>query len=198
MGVIGMGFLLGLAGCTSGGPAGEATVVTPRVDHPGATIVRSIGPQLEVTVDYGFARASLGQRWMILQVAVSGSRAAATEIPRSAVSLRTPAGEDIPLPTYPELVKAYPEVQSAARRAVLATGPLDFTRGDRRLCRLGFLPLPQTDVALESVWVNYRQLCVGFLYFPISRGIRPGTYELRLDLKGGTIAVPFTIGASPE
>lgn len=183
-----------LAGCGSIAPASPQPS-EPTLDQPGKHLVRYLGPKLEVLVDYQFAAASLGQEWMILNVAVGGSQAAATEVRSDAVTLRIPDGTRIPLPSYEAFASAFPEIQSASRRAALAASPLDFTRADRSSCLLSFQPVPGTVPVLTSVYVTLRRLCSGLLYFPVPGGIQPGRYALAIGLEEGEVVVPFEIGA---
>ncbi len=182
-----------LAACSSA-PSGDKGLVTePTVDRPGRTIVRYRDRLVEVLVDYKFATRSVGDEWMILNVAATGLQSQSIEIRRGNVLVRTPDGRKIPLPSYPDFIDAYPEIQSAARRAALAADPLDFTHAGRRPCNLGFQPLPGTVAALESVYVNMREICHGLLFFPIQGGIQPGRWELIIEFEESEARVPFVI-----
>jgi predicted small secreted protein len=145
--------LFAACGSTS---SSKGKTTEPTVDQPGRTLSRSRDQLLDVIVDYKFANLSQGDNWMILNVAVTSSESQAIEVRREHVLVRTPDGRKIPLPPYADFIKAYPEIQSAARRAALASDPIDFTQAGRRTCYLGFQPLPGTVAALESVFVNMR------------------------------------------
>jgi len=165
----------------------------PRVDKPGKTISRYSDSLVEVIVDYKFANNSIGDDWIILNVAVTGWQSQAQEVRRGHVLVRTPDGRKIPLPPYPDFIAAYPEIQSAARRAALASDPIDFTQAGRRTCDLRFQPLPGTVAALESVYVNMRQICQALLYFPVQGGIQPGKWEFIIEFEEFDARVPFEI-----
>ena len=180
------------ASCSSSSP-GKGRTAEPTVDKAGKTIVRYRDQLMEVIVDYKFANLSLGDNWMILNVAVTTSESKATEVRRAHVLVRTPDGRKIPLPPYPDFIAAYPEVQSAARRAALASDPIDFTQAGRQTCDLRFQPLPGTVPALESVYVNMRKICQGLLYFPVQGGIQPGTWEFIIEFEEFDVRVPFEI-----
>jgi hypothetical protein len=180
------------AACSSSSPAkGRAT--EPTVDQLGKTISRYRDPLVEVIVDYKFANLSVGSDWIILNVAVTSSESKSIEVRRDHVLVRTPDGRKIPLPPYSEFIAAYPELQSAARRAALASDPIDFTQAGRRTCDLGFQPLPGTVTALESVFVNMRRICQGLLYFPVEGGIQPGNWEFIIEFEEFDARVPFEI-----
>jgi hypothetical protein len=153
-------------------------------------------PLVEVVVDYKFADASVGDDWLILNVAVTSSESEAIEIRSKKVMVRTPDGRTIPLPSYSDFIVAYPELQSAARRAALASDPVDFTHGGRMTCDLGFQPLPGTTSALESVYVNMRKICQGLLFFPIQNGIQAGRWQFIIEFEEFEAEVPFVIGES--
>lgn len=181
-----------LAACSSAS-SGKATQVTDPIEQMGRTMVQYRSSLVEVLVDYRFANQSVGDDWIILNVAITSSESQAIEVRRGSISVRTPDGRKIPLPSYSDFIDAYPEIQSAARRAALASDPLDFTRAGRRPCDLGFQPLPGTVAALESVYVNVRKICEGLLFFPIQGGIQPGRWEFIIEFEEFDARVPFVI-----
>jgi len=166
------------------------------IDRLGKTMVSFESPLVEVVVDYKFADSSLGEDWLILNVAVTSSQSEATEVRSDSVLVRTPDGRTIPLPPYSDFSKAYPEYQSAARRAALASDPVDFTHGGRATCELAFQPLPGTTTALESVYVNMRKICQGLLFFPVQGGVQPGTWQFIIEFEEFEVRVPFVLGES--
>ena len=60
-----------IAACSSSS-SNTARTTEPRVDKPGKTISRYSDTMVEVIVDYKFANNSIGDDWMILNVAVTG------------------------------------------------------------------------------------------------------------------------------
>ncbi len=203
------GFVLGAllivaAGVWAGplaGPGDDGVVPAPAegqgtIDRPGRFLWRYLGPRLEVIVDTRHAQSDLGRTWVILNVAISGEQGKSVEIPRKGVFLETPDGTRVGIPDPQEFASRFGEISAAARRAMVAADPLDFARAGRRPCSLAFQPLPQQGVAADSVWVNVRRICTGFLYFPLGHTVEPGTYHLVIELEDGTtIRVPFTLGS---
>jgi hypothetical protein len=181
-----------LAACSSAS-SGKATQVADPIEQMGRTMVQYRSSLVEVLVDYKFANLSVGDDWIILNVAITSSEAQAIEVRRGSISVRTPDGRKIPLPSYPDFIDAYPEIQSAARRASVASDPLNFTRAGRRPCDLQFQPLPGTIAALESVYVNVRKICQGLLFFPVRGGIQPGRWEFIIEFEEFDARVPFVI-----
>ena len=149
---------------------------------------------IEIVVDSKFAANSLGDEWMILNTAMSGMAGGATMVDRKMMSIRTPDGRTIPMPSYREFNAAYDELATAARRAEMAADPLGFTRAGRRDCRIDFFPIPGSGrSARTALNVTKNQLCVGLLFFPVKGGIQPGNWRLIVDFEETRAVVPFTL-----
>lgn len=191
------GVVIGLqiAGCGSVTPAMPNPVTEPVIDEPGRHIVRYRDTAIEVLVESTFAAANLGEDWLVLNVGLSGMTGAATPVDRRRVSVRTPDGTTVPLPSYREFNAAFDQLVSVERRAALASQPLDFTRGGRRSCAIDFMPRPGSGRSARTVLhVTKNQLCVGLLYFPIPGGVQPGRWRLVIDFEETRAVVPFTLG----
>jgi hypothetical protein len=181
----------GSSGSDSSKPAGP---VKPSVTQVGRTQVRTVGADLEGVVSYKFADSNLGDEWLIIDVALTGQRSASIEVKLSDVSMRTPDGRRIPLPTQKEFIDAYPQLQSMLRRAAIASEPLEATRGGKRLCDLNFLRIPGTGSTRDAVWVNQNEFCVGMLAFPVAGGVQPGRWKLIIELEESSLEIPFDLG----
>jgi len=195
-GAVGVVVAIMMAGCGSSG-SGQAKAsgpVEPSSTQVGRTQVRTVGADLEGVVSYKFADSSLGDEWLIIDVALTGQRAASIEVKQQDVSIRTPDGRRIPLPTQKEFIDAYPQLQSALRRAAIASEPLEATRGGKRPCDLNFLRLPGTGSTRDAIWVNQNELCVGMLAFPVAGGIQPGRWKLIIELEESSLEIPFDLG----
>ncbi len=182
--------LLALVGCASATPT-----ATPGVEKLGQTTVRYRGPQVEVVVGTRFADANIGDAWLLLDLAVTGSTGAAVEIPRDAVFVRTPSGRTVHLATQEEFNAAYGDLQAMIARANVATTPVDLYT-DRRPCNLAFFSAGN-DITKLSAWVDDRTVCSGRMYFEIPGGVQPGPYTLGIDLPESSVRVPFTLGERP-
>ena len=188
--------VLGLvaSGCGSVTPAMPNPITEPIVDQPGRYIVRYRDLVIEVVVETKYATNNIAEDWLILNVALSGMTGAATKVDRNLISVRTPDGRTIPMPTYREFNAAYTELASAARRAALTSDPLDFTRGGRRDCQIDFFPLPGSGRSSRTALnVTKNDLCVGMLYFPIRGGVQPGRWKLILEFVETEAVVPFIL-----
>ena len=183
---------VGFTGCSSS--PGSAHSTKPGATQIGETMVRSVGADLEGIVGYNFADSSLGDTWLIIDLALTGLRAESIEVKQESISVFTPDGRQIPLPTQKEFIAAYSEVQSAIRRAAVASQPLEATRGGRRACDLDYLRLPGTGSTRDAIWINQRELCVGMLAFPVAGGIQPGRWRLTIELEESSLDIPFDLG----
>ena len=114
-----------LVGCTSGTP----TRSNPGVAQVGETIMRTVGADMEATLGYKFADSSLGDEWLVVDLALTGLSAESVEVRQEAISVITPDGRRIPLPTQKEFIAAYPETQSLLRRAEIALAQNGDARG---------------------------------------------------------------------
>jgi hypothetical protein len=182
------------AACGSTTPAMPNPVTEPVIDQPGRYIVRYRDTVIEIVLDTKFAAKNPGEEWLILNTALSGMTGANTEVAREMVSIRTPEGRTIPMPSYRDFNADYAKMASALRRAQLASDPLDFTRASRRDCLIDFFPLPGSGrSSRNSLHVSKNELCVGMLYFPIPNGVQPGTWKLTVEFEETEAVVPFTI-----
>jgi len=182
------------SGCGSTTPAMPNPITEPVIDQPGRFIVRYRDSVIEVVLDTKFAAGSLGEEWLILNAAMSGMTGGATSVERELISVRTPDGRTIPMPTYREFNAAYGDLASAARRAALASDPLDFTRGGRRGCLIDFFPKPGSGRAAKTaLHVTKNQLCVGMLFFQVRNGVQPGNWKLVIEFEETEAVVPFTL-----
>ncbi|MCG6949732.1 MAG: hypothetical protein LJE93_12545 [Acidobacteria bacterium] len=192
-------FVLGMlgaiaAGCGTTTPAMPNPITEPVIDMPGENIVRYRDSVIEVVLETKFAAANLGEEWLILNAAMSGMTGGSTEVKRALISVRSPDGRTIPMPSYREFNAAYKDLAPIARRASLASDPLSFTRGGRRGCRIDFFPLPGSGrSARTSLNVSKNDLCAGMLYFPIRDGVQPGRWKLAIEFEETEAVVPFVL-----
>ena len=181
-------------GCGSTTPAMPNPITEPMIDQPGRYMVRYRDAVIEIVIDTKFAANNLGEEWLILNTAMSGMTGGTTKVERDLISVRTPEGRTIPMPSYRDFNAAYNEIASAARRAALASDPLVFTRGGRRDCLIDFFPLPGSGrSARTALNVSKNELCVGMLYFPVGNGVQPGNWRLIVEFEETEAVAPFTL-----
>ncbi|NWF99329.1 MAG: hypothetical protein HXY19_00055 [Thermoanaerobaculaceae bacterium] len=177
-----------LASCSTAVPTG-----TKGVERVGAAVLRYRGPEVEAVLGYRFAAANLGEDCLILDLAMTGATGEAVEVHRSDISLLTPSGEAVALPTQEEFGREFRRLQPLIRRSTVAADPLDYWLG-RMPCDLELFAAPGEGVAFDSVTVNDRRVCAGKLFFFVPGGTQRGTYTLVIALPESEVRLPFRLG----
>jgi hypothetical protein len=180
--------VVALAGCSSAVPTGD-----PGVDRLGEYILRQEGPEVDAVLGYRFASSSIGDDWLILEVALTSPDGQSATINRDNVFVRTPGGERVPMATQREFGEAYPELRPTLQKAAVARDPMDYFTAKRRDCAVGFFTAPGAGVVFDELTLNDRRGCQGQLFFRVPGGIQPGRYVLGIDLEESEIRIPFTI-----
>jgi len=165
---------------------------TPGVARLGKAVLRYQGPEVEAVVAYRFATASIGDPWLLLDLAVTGATSDSVEIPRDGIWVRTEEDEVVPLVSQEDFATEYPRLQGVITRANIAADPLDYWAG-RTDCALDFLVAPGAGIAQSSTWVNDHRVCTGRLFFALPHGVQPGHYTLGIDLAESKIRIPFEL-----
>ena len=189
--VFAMAFLLVVVTAGSASAAPQQMDNKGKVDQTGSAVVKYSGPQIQAVVGYLFANDNLGSQWLLLDFAVTGNKGDSVEINRKNMFIETPKGEKVPLATQEQFGNAYGDLQSSIARANIAGEPLDYW-GGRRPCMLDFFSAGQHVVKLAD-WVNDRRVCYGRLYFDVPGSVQPGQYVLGINLKEGSVRIPFTL-----
>lgn len=182
-------FSLALLGCSSATPTGIA-----EVERMGATVLRYRGPEMELALGYRFATMSLGDDWLILNVAMTAAVGKVVDVKREGIFVVTPEGQRIPLASQEAFAQAYAQLQARLRRAAVAADPLDYFNRDQR-CGLEFFAPPGKALAYSQVSLDDRRVCQGNLFFFVPGGIQPGVWTLRLDLAESRVRLPFRLQA---
>jgi hypothetical protein len=148
---------------------------------------------------YRLANFSVGEKWMLLEVGLALRDGVPDyELTREAVSLETPDGTTIPLPTWPEF-------QAADTRALRAREKVQrdsinyFPPNAHKACSIQFFPdLGQRAMPWDKVELTNQRACLGRLYFPVPTGITYGQHWLNVKFAEGVIRVPFRILTKEE
>lgn len=166
---------------------------TPGVEQLGAAVLRYRGPELEAVLGYRFAAANLGEDWLILDLAVTGTTGESVEVHRTDISLLIPGGKEVPLATQEEFGREFRRIQPVIRRSAVAADPLDYWSG-RVPCEALLFVVPGEGVAFDSFTVNDRRVCFEKLFFPLPKGVQEGRYVLVMKLPESEVRIPFTLG----
>jgi hypothetical protein len=152
-----------------------------------------------VTLGYKLANLSLGEPWMLLEVGVAlRDGVPSYSLTREAVSLETPDGKTVPLPSIPE----YREVNLSALKArekVQRDSINYFPPNASRACSIQFFT--DTDsraMPWDKVELTDQRACLGRLYFPVAGGITYGQHWLNVKFAKSVVRVPFRILTKEE
>jgi len=152
-----------------------------------------------VILGYQIANASIGEEWMLLEVgATMRDNQPNYKLMRGSISLETPDGKTIPLPTNNE----YREQNLTAleqRSTVIRQSINYFPPMASQACRIGyFADLKTRAMAYDEVELSYQRACLGRLYFKVPGGIQYGQHWLNVKFPNSLIRVPFRILTKDE
>jgi len=206
--------------CATVSVAGFAQDKQPQLSQipdPGAPdVVRMEGPYVRsahndegwVVLGYQAANNSVGDPWMLLDAGIAlGKGRKNQRITREAVSLSTPDGKTIPLPSNAEYVSANLtalEYRARFLHEELAFPAETYARscpdkdGSRFFYDSGETLRAQVYPPLDGVTLNPQCRWDGTLYFPVPGGIQYGQYFLNVKFDGRLIRVPFRIMTKDE
>lgn len=205
----GNGLRLALAGLLALSPLrGIARQSTPYIPDPGVpervtlegNYVRvAYNHEGYVTLGYRVANADVGSDWMLLEIGVTlreGAREFALR--RQALSLVTPDGTRIPLPTIDEFRKA--GLQALDARADVLRDSVSYFRGPTlQSCVLGFFfDQGSRPLSRDEVVVSHSRGCIGRIYFKVPGGITYGQHWLDVQFENSLVRVPFRIMTRDE
>ena len=117
---------------------------------------------------------------------------------RDALSLETPDGKTIPLPSVDEYRKA--DLRALLNREQVQRDSINyFPPSATRACRIGFFSEVE-DRALpwDEVELSYNRGCVGRLFFQVPGGITYGQHWLNVKFEKSLVRVPFRILTKDE
>jgi hypothetical protein len=152
-----------------------------------------------VILGYQLANRSVGEGWMLLEVGITVRDSVPDyRLRRDALSLETPDGKTIPLPSVEEHRKA--DTRAMQQREQVQRDSINyFPPSANRACAMTFFPdltsraMPQDDVELSS-----NRACLGRLYFAIPGGIAYGQHWLNVKFEKSVVRVPFRILTKEE
>ena len=152
-----------------------------------------------VIIGYQASNYSVGEEWMLLEVGMTVlDRTPAYKLTRDALSLETPDGKTIPLPTVNEQRSG--SVQPIQQRARVQRDSINyFPPMASRPCAMLFYPdLDDRTIPFDEVELSNSRACLGRLYFRIPGGIAYGQHWLNVKFENSLIRVPFRILTKDE
>ena len=152
-----------------------------------------------VILGYEPVQRSIGEEWVLLDIGVTvRERTPAYKMTRSALSLSTPDGKEIPLPTVNEHRAANTSALQA--RANVQRDSINyFPPMATRACRIGFFAdLDSGAMTWDEVEVSSDRTCLGRIYFRVPGGIALGQHFLNVKFEKSLVRVPFRILTKEE
>ena len=152
-----------------------------------------------VILGYQPANRSLGEEWLLLEIGVTlRERVPDFKINRSALSLETPDGKTLPLPSVTEFRVG--NTQALQARAKVQRDSINyFPPSASRTCRLGFFTdLDSPATAWDEVELSSNRACLGRVYFHVPGGIKYGQHWLNVQFQKTLVRVPFRILTEDE
>ncbi len=152
-----------------------------------------------VILGYQLANRSIGVEWMLLEVGMTVlDRTPAFRLQRSALSIETPDGKTLPLPSTSDYSKAN-TAALRARESVQRDSINYFPPTASRACRIGFFAdLETRAIAYDDVELSSSRACLGRLYFHVPGGITYGQHWLNVKFANSLVRVPFRILTKDE
>lgn len=152
-----------------------------------------------VILGYQASNRSIGEEWMLLEFGITVRDGVPDyTFTRADLSLETPDGKTIPLPSIAEHRAG--NTTALEQRAKIQRDSINyFPPSASQACGVVFFPdlasraLPRDEIELSS-----RRACVGRLFFRIPGGIAYGQHWLNVKFEKGIIRVPFRILTEEE
>jgi hypothetical protein len=152
-----------------------------------------------VILGYQVNNRSIGEDWMLLEVGMTVlDKTPDYTLKREALSLETPDGKTLPLPSVTEHREA--NTTAIQNRSRVQRDSINyFPPMASRPCRIGFFSdLDQRAMPYDQVAVSNTRACLGRLYFHIPGGIAYGQYWLNVKFENSLVRVPFRIFTKDE
>jgi len=152
-----------------------------------------------VILGYQLANRSLGEEWMLLEVGMTVRDGVKNyTLKRDAMSLDTPDGKHLPLPSISDHRKG--DTRALQNREKVQRDSINyFPPSASKACRLGFFnEVDSRAMAYDQVELSYQRACLGRLYFQIPGGIQYGQHWLNVKFENSVVRVPFRILTKEE
>jgi len=187
---------------------GDAQAPTVQIPQPGVPQIMTMegkfvraayNNEAYVILGYQVNNRSIGEPWMLLEVGMTVlDKTPAYTLKRDAISLETPDGKTLPLPTVEEH-RAGNTSALQARTKVQRDSINYFPPMASQACRIGFFSdLDQRVAPWDQVEISNTRACLGRLYFNIPGGIAYGQYWLNVKFEKSLLRVPFRILTEAE
>ncbi len=150
-------------------------------------------------IGYKTANMSVGEEWMLLELGTTVREGVPSfSLKRDDVSLETPDGAKLPMPSVDEYRSA--NLTALNNRANVARDSINyFPPMASQACRIGFFSeLSQRALPWDQVEISQNRACLGRLYFKVPGGIKYGQHWLDIQFPKSLVRVPFRILTKDE
>ncbi len=152
-----------------------------------------------VIIGYQLVNRSLGEEWMLLEVGMTVLDGVPDyRMKREMISLETPDGKTIPLPSISE--KREGNTSALENREKVQRDSINyFPPSASRACGLTFFPdLTSRVMPVDEVELSNQRACLGRLFFKVPGGIKYGQHWLNVKFEKSLVRVPFRILTAEE
>ena len=189
-------FLVLVASAAFVGAAIAATPASP-LKRLGKTVVQHRDAKVNAVLSWRYANQTFEKEpWILLELAIA-AEGKPIQLNREDVSILTPLGERLGLPSQKRLVEGVKDVRWMLQKASVARDPLDgyFSRVDLEQ-RLPFFAVPGEQTVRDEVAGGPTILTRGDLFFEApAEAWKPGRYILVLKNKTMDVELPFSLPA---
>jgi hypothetical protein len=153
-----------------------------------------------VTLGYKLANLSVGEKWMLLEVGFTVLDGVPDyTLKPEALTLTTPDGKTIPLPSVEEYRSANEIRALQAREKVQRDSINYFPPTAYRACSVQFFTNTESRaMSWGQVELSESRACLGRLYFHVPDGITYGQHWLNVKFAQSVVRVPFRILTKEE
>ena len=152
-----------------------------------------------ISLGYRLANQSVGEEWMMLEIGATVREGTPNyRLTRGMLSLDTPSGATVPLPTNTDYRQV--DLRALEQRSKVINDSINyFPPMASSACRIGFFaPVESRGMAFDEVELSQHRGCVGRLYFKLPGGIQHGQYWLNVKFANSLVRVPFRIFTEEE
>jgi hypothetical protein len=166
---------------------------SPANHDRGRAAVEYSDKNAHIVAAYYYSQRHHDSRWIVIDMALSTENRSV--LPRSAFTLRTPAGREIPLATQQRVGEDTVNVQKLAQNASVEGHDIltYFTQRDRTY-GMKFFTFPFGGVVHDDFIVDHNEVAAGPLFFEAPTGAwEDGTYALVVHHPNGVAELPIRL-----
>jgi hypothetical protein len=187
---------------------GNAQAPTVQIPKPGVAEIMTMEGKFVraaynnegyVILGYQLANRSLGEEWMLLEFGVTVREGVKDyKLTREALSMETPDGKTLPLPSISEYREA--DTRALQNREKVQRDSINyFPPSAYQACRVGFFSdVGSPAMAWDEVELGSQRACLGRLFFKVPGGIKYGQHWLNVKFQDTLVRVPFRILTEEE